>query len=95
MGEGKLGSYYHFNVPHYTFRYNVVFLVITYGIPILIMIYAYSAMGKELWGSRSIGELTERQLESMKSKKKVRPKVTRKEMRLIILTHFLLCHVRT
>jgi hypothetical protein len=28
-------------------------------------------MGKELWGSRSIGEHTERQLESMKSKKKV------------------------
>lgn len=28
-------------------------------------------MGRELWGSRSIGEHTERQLESMKSKKKV------------------------
>lgn len=52
-------------------RYNVLFLVLTYGIPILIMIYVYTAMGKELWGSRSIGEHTERQLESMKSKKKV------------------------
>lgn len=38
----------------------------------LIMIVCYSLMGRELWGSRSIGEHTERQLESMKSKKKVR-----------------------
>lgn len=30
-------------------------------------------MGRELWGSRSIGEHTERQLEAMKSKRKVRP----------------------
>ena len=28
-------------------------------------------VNRELWGSRSIGEHTERQLESMKSKKKV------------------------
>lgn len=39
----------------------------------MIMIVCYSLMGRELWGSRSIGEHTERQLESMKSKKKVRP----------------------
>ncbi|KAL1398878.1 hypothetical protein pipiens_008616, partial [Culex pipiens pipiens] len=50
--------------------YNLVFLILTYGIPMLIMIVCYSLMGRELWGSRSIGEHTERQLESMKSKKK-------------------------
>uniref|UniRef100_A0A182SZT3 G-protein coupled receptors family 1 profile domain-containing protein n=1 Tax=Anopheles maculatus TaxID=74869 RepID=A0A182SZT3_9DIPT len=51
--------------------YNLVFLILTYGIPMLIMIVCYSLMGRELWGSRSIGEHTERQLESMKSKKKL------------------------
>jgi len=38
----------------------------------LIMIICYYQMGKELWGSHSIGERTERQLESMKSKRKVK-----------------------
>lgn len=52
-------------------RYNIVFLILTYGFPMLVMICCYTSMGRELWGSRSIGEHTERQLESMKSKKKV------------------------
>lgn len=53
------------------FRYNIVFLILTYAIPIVVMIFCYSLMGRELWGSRSIGEHTERQLESMRSKRKV------------------------
>ncbi|XP_059617778.1 tachykinin-like peptides receptor 86C [Phlebotomus argentipes] len=65
--------------------YNLVFLTLTYGIPMLIMIVCYSLMGKELWGSRSIGEHTERQLESMKSKKKV------VRMFIIIVTIFAIC----
>lgn len=52
-------------------RYNIVFLVLTYGIPMLVMIVCYTVMGKELWGSKSIGEHTQRQRESVKSKKKV------------------------
>lgn len=52
-------------------RYNIVFLVLTYGIPMLVMIVCYTLMGKELWGSQSIGEHTQRQTESVKSKKKV------------------------
>lgn len=52
-------------------RYNIVFLVLTYGIPMLIMLVCYTLMGKELWGSKSIGEHTQRQTESVKSKKKV------------------------
>lgn len=49
----------------------MVFLVLTYGLPMLIMVVCYTLMGQELWGSRSIGEHTERQLEAMKRKKKV------------------------
>lgn len=56
---------FHFN------RYNIVFLAFTYGIPMVVMIICYSVMGRELWGSQSIGENTERQTESVKSKKKV------------------------
>lgn len=52
-------------------RYNIVFLVLTYGIPMLIMVVCYTIMGKVLWGSKSIGEHTQRQIESIKSKKKV------------------------
>lgn len=51
--------------------YNVVFLVLTYAIPMLIMIVCYTIMGRVLWGSQSIGEHTQRQIESIKSKKKV------------------------
>lgn len=65
--------------------YNLVFLILTYGIPMLIMIVCYSLMGRELWGSRSIGEHTERQLESMKSKKKV------VRMFIIVVTIFAIC----
>lgn len=55
---------------HFT-RYNIVFLAFTYGIPMVVMIICYYVMGRELWGSQSIGENTERQTESVKSKKKV------------------------
>lgn len=37
----------------------------------VVMIICYTVMGRELWGSQSIGENTERQTESVKSKKKV------------------------
>ncbi|CAO1429904.1 unnamed protein product [Diamesa hyperborea] len=65
--------------------YNLVFLILTYGIPIMIMVICYTLMGRELWGSRSIGEHTERQLESMKSKKKV------VRMFIIIVAIFAIC----
>ncbi|XP_058984071.1 tachykinin-like peptides receptor 86C isoform X2 [Musca domestica] len=51
--------------------YNIIILVITYGIPMIVMLICYTLMGRVLWGSRSIGETTERQMESMKSKRKV------------------------
>lgn len=52
-------------------RYNLTILVLTYGIPMIVMFICYSLMGRVLWGSRSIGENTDRQMESMKSKRKV------------------------
>nr|XP_017020386.1 tachykinin-like peptides receptor 86C isoform X2 [Drosophila kikkawai] len=51
--------------------YNLIILVLTYGIPMIVMLICYSLMGRVLWGSRSIGENTDRQMESMKSKRKV------------------------
>lgn len=56
---------------HICCRYNIVFLVVTYVIPMLVMVVCYTLMGRELWGSQSIGEHTERQRESVKAKKKV------------------------
>lgn len=52
-------------------RYNIVFLVLTYGVPMFFMVVCYTLMGRELWGSQSIGEHTERQRESVMAKKKV------------------------
>uniref|UniRef100_A0A336K3G4 CSON002393 protein n=1 Tax=Culicoides sonorensis TaxID=179676 RepID=A0A336K3G4_CULSO len=65
--------------------YNIVFLTVTYAIPMVIMLVCYTSMGRELWGSRSIGEHTERQMESMKSKKKV------VRMFIIVCTIFGIC----
>lgn len=39
--------------------------------PMIVMAVCYTLMGRELWGSRSIGELTQRQIDSIKSKRKV------------------------
>jgi tachykinin-like receptor len=52
-------------------RYNLVFLGLTYLVPVIAMAVCYTLMGRELWGSRSIGELTQRQIDSIKSKRKV------------------------
>lgn len=49
----------------------MAFLVITYLVPILSMMYTYARIGIELWGSQSIGECTQRQMENIKSKRRV------------------------
>lgn len=59
--------------------------MVTYGCPMLVMVVCYTLMGRELWGSRSIGEHTERQLEAMKSKRKV------VRMFIIIVSIFAVC----
>lgn len=53
------------------FRYQIFFLIVTYAIPVVLMIACYTGMGRVLWGSRSIGEMTQRQVDSIKSKRKV------------------------
>ncbi|PNF38360.1 hypothetical protein B7P43_G08973, partial [Cryptotermes secundus] len=53
------------------YMYNLVFLGLTYLVPVIAMAVCYTLMGRELWGSRSIGELTQRQVDSIKSKRKV------------------------
>ncbi|XP_012230891.1 tachykinin-like peptides receptor 86C [Linepithema humile] len=51
--------------------YNLLFLTVTYLIPMTVMAVCYTCMGLKLWGSQSIGELTHYQRESMRSKRKV------------------------
>uniref|UniRef100_A0A1B0DD56 G-protein coupled receptors family 1 profile domain-containing protein n=1 Tax=Phlebotomus papatasi TaxID=29031 RepID=A0A1B0DD56_PHLPP len=51
--------------------YNVVFMFLTYFLPIGSMTFTYARVGIELWGSQSIGECTQRQLENIKSKRRV------------------------
>ncbi|XP_021956485.1 tachykinin-like peptides receptor 99D [Folsomia candida] len=51
--------------------YNVLFLIFTYVVPITAMGYTYTRVGIELWGSKSIGECTQRQLDNIKSKRRV------------------------
>ncbi|XP_048521233.1 tachykinin-like peptides receptor 86C isoform X1 [Dendroctonus ponderosae] len=55
----------------YDLGYQMLFLVIAYFVPMLLMSMCYTIMGKVLWGSKSIGELTQRQLDSIRSKRKV------------------------
>ncbi|XP_065351029.1 tachykinin-like peptides receptor 86C isoform X2 [Cloeon dipterum] len=65
--------------------YNVVLFIVTYVVPMVAMAGCYSAMGRELWGSRSIGELTQRQIDSIRSKRKV------VRMFIIIVLIFAVC----
>lgn len=45
--------------------------IVTYVVPIASMSYTYARIGIELWGSQSIGECTQRQMENIKSKRRV------------------------
>nr|CAD7406818.1 unnamed protein product [Timema poppensis] len=65
--------------------YNVVFLALTYLVPVTVMAVCYSLMVRELWGNRSIGELTQRQLDAIKSKRKVI------QMFILVVIIFALC----
>lgn len=49
------------------------------------MTYTYTRVGLELWGSQSIGECTQRQLENIKSKRKVR--MTMRIVRRVMMQH--------
>ncbi|XP_075215348.1 tachykinin-like peptides receptor 86C [Lycorma delicatula] len=65
--------------------YTLVLFFVTYVLPMAAMVGCYSAMGRELWGSRAIGVLTQRQVDSIKSKRKV------VRMFIIIVSIFGIC----
>ncbi|XP_075534187.1 tachykinin-like peptides receptor 86C [Dermacentor variabilis] len=56
---------------HIDYVYNVLFLVLTYVVPVITMVVTYTGMGVVLWGSRGIGESTERQQNVLQAKRKV------------------------
>ncbi|KAL0281394.1 UNVERIFIED_CONTAM: hypothetical protein PYX00_002393 [Menopon gallinae] len=65
--------------------YNVFFLLLTYVLPIGSMTFTYTKIGLELWVSKSIGECTQRQLENIKSKRRV------VKMMIVVVFIFMLC----
>ncbi|XP_076318139.1 tachykinin-like peptides receptor 86C [Tachypleus tridentatus] len=65
--------------------YNIVFLSLTYAVPMISMGIAYTFMGHALWGGKAIGEITERHKEVIKSKKKV------VRMLIVIVLIFAIC----
>ncbi|XP_060824517.1 neuromedin-K receptor-like isoform X3 [Bombus pascuorum] len=66
-------------------RYNVIFMVLTYVLPIGSMTFTYAKIGLELWGSQSIGENTAGQLEGIRSKRRV------VKMMIVVVVIFAVC----
>ncbi|XP_050343718.1 tachykinin-like peptides receptor 99D isoform X1 [Nymphalis io] len=71
--------------PLFEYIYNVAFMVLTYFLPITSMTYTYAKVGVELWGSKSIGECTQRQLDNIKSKRRV------VKMMMVVVVIFAVC----
>ncbi|XP_075210909.1 tachykinin-like receptor at 86C [Lycorma delicatula] len=67
------------------YMYNLVFLGVTYIMPVISMAVCYGLIGYQLWGSQSIGEKTQRQLQSVRAKRKV------VRMLIIVVSIFALC----
>nr|XP_022911165.1 tachykinin-like peptides receptor 99D [Onthophagus taurus] len=65
--------------------YEILFLFITYVVPIGSMTFAYARIGIELWGSQSIGECTQRQMENIRNKRRV------VKMMMIVVIIFAVC----
>lgn len=66
-------------------RYNILFLLLTYVVPIISMIFTYSLIARELWGHKAIGESTEFQKESIRSKRKI------VRMLMVVVAIFAIC----
>uniref|UniRef100_A0A182NS64 G-protein coupled receptors family 1 profile domain-containing protein n=1 Tax=Anopheles dirus TaxID=7168 RepID=A0A182NS64_9DIPT len=73
------------NHSRHEYVYNIVFMFLTYFLPIGSMTYTYARVGLELWGSKSIGECTQRQLDNIKSKRRV------VKMMMIVVIIFAVC----
>ncbi|XP_050685417.1 tachykinin-like peptides receptor 99D [Leptidea sinapis] len=67
------------------YMYNIIYMLLTYFLPIMSMTYTYAKVGRELWGSKSIGECTQRQLENVKSKRRV------VKMMIVVVVIFAVC----
>ncbi|XP_069700376.1 tachykinin-like peptides receptor 99D isoform X2 [Periplaneta americana] len=65
--------------------YNVLFMILTYFLPISSMTFTYARVGRELWGSQSIGECTQRQLDNIRSKRRV------VKMMIVVVSIFAVC----
>uniref|UniRef100_A0A6A7FZZ2 Tachykinin-like peptides receptor 86C n=2 Tax=Hirondellea gigas TaxID=1518452 RepID=A0A6A7FZZ2_9CRUS len=65
--------------------YNIVFFITTYMLPMLMMLSSYLLISRELWGSTHIGELTERQINIIRSKRRV------VRMFIVIVVIFAIC----
>ena len=81
-----------FNFNHikdiYFFRYNIVFTTLTYVIPMILMGFCYTKMGRHLWGTPIIGEATPQLLKNYESKKKVRIIITVSEVQEVLTDSF-------
>ncbi|CAL1296880.1 unnamed protein product [Larinioides sclopetarius] len=73
------------NESNQEYIYNVVILVVTYVLPITSMTFTYFRVGRELWGSQSIGECTQKQIESVNSKRKI------VKMMIVVVLIFAVC----
>jgi len=51
--------------------YSILLLAVTYVIPLAVLAVTYTRVGVELWGSKTIGERTAGQDDSLRSKRKV------------------------
>ncbi|XP_018394757.1 PREDICTED: tachykinin-like peptides receptor 99D [Cyphomyrmex costatus] len=71
--------------PRESAMYNVIFMILTYFLPIGSMTFTYARVGLELWGSQSIGEATARQLENIRSKRRV------VKMMIVVVVIFAVC----
>ncbi|NP_001298153.1 tachykinin-like peptides receptor 99D [Stomoxys calcitrans] len=65
--------------------YNILFMILTYFLPVISMTATYSRVGLELWGSKAIGEYTPRQVENVKSKRRV------VKMMMVVVLIFVVC----
>ncbi|XP_046986120.1 tachykinin-like peptides receptor 99D [Schistocerca americana] len=70
-------------------RYTVVLMILTYFLPVGSMTFTYARIGMELWGSQSIGECTQRQVENIRSKRRV------VKMMIVVVIIFVVCWLPT
>jgi len=67
-----------------TSSYSILLLAVTYAIPLAVLAVTYTTVGLELWGSKTIGERTAGQDETLKSKRKVPKLISSLQNRLLI-----------